>query len=358
MRSRPADTKIPGVLPFFSRNSTGDFVTDPYQILYDLAPLELPNFRQRRYHGDDLCLPLSTFEEKDRARLGTLYDFLQQLQKVLLPGNDAPVAPYLAEFLRLHPVSEIVEMVGPLGRASYAAAPLPLMAKTLHDLRGGGLTGLLGHLQLAQWGEIDETTVSALHFLTRDHLKIMRNALLGLDDARRNEDLNPKNHGTDLIVQKWHGAFLHGQEREIRLDVHCPQATAISECCVEFGALDRILYNLINNACRHAASDSIRLFLLPVPSENGKDLRFVLVNEVSPADLQRLGALNLATLFLEGISTTGSGLGLAIISDFVTHAYGLRDLDQAIEGGYIGATIVEDSFAAWFHWPRITEDPM
>jgi K+-sensing histidine kinase KdpD len=253
-------------------------------------------------------------------------------------------------------VGEIVNLVEPLGRASYAAAPLPLMAKTLHDLRGGGLTALLGQLQLAQWREIEEPAVSALHFLTRDHLKIMRNALLGLDDVKRNEDLNPKDHGTDLIVQKWHGAFLHGHGRTIRLDVDCPQATAISECCVEFGALDRILYNLINNACRHTASDSIRLFLLPVPGENGKDLRFILVNALSSEDLQRLGALNLATLFLEGTSTTGSGLGLAIISDFVTHAYGLQHLDQAIEGGYLGAKLIEDSFAAWFHWPRIVSD--
>ena len=77
---------------------------------------------------------------------------------------------------------------------------------------------------------------------------------------KRADDLLPKIHGTDFIVQKWQGATLHGQGRGIRIEVDCPQAMAISECCVEFGALDRILYNLLNNACRHAASDRIASF--------------------------------------------------------------------------------------------------
>jgi signal transduction histidine kinase len=329
---------------------------DRYQLLYELAPLALPNFRVRRYHGDDLCLPISAFVEEDRERLRALYGFLQRLEEALLPSGDAPVAPRVMELLRLHPPEEILNLVQPLGRASYAAAPLPTMAKTIHDLRGGGLTALLGQLDLTQRRPLEESTVNALHFLTRDHLKIMRNALLGLDDAKRNEDLQPKIHGTDFIVQKWRGASLRGQGRVIRLEVDCPLPTPISECCVEFGALDRILYNLINNACRHAASDCIRLVLLPVPDDGGKDLRFILSNVVSPQALQRLSALNLSTLFEEGTSTTGSGFGLAIACDFVAHAYGLASHDQAIEGGYLGAAIIEDSFAAWFHWPRILQD--
>ncbi|WP_201505674.1 hypothetical protein, partial [Escherichia coli] len=132
-----------------------------------------------------------------------------------------------------------------------------------------------------------------LYFLTRDHLKIMRNALLGLDDAKREEDLLPKVHGTDFIVQKWSGAALHNHGRQVRLEVECPQPVAISECCVEFGALDRILYNLMNNACRHAASDHIRLVLFPIPSPDGDDLRFVLLNSVSADDLSHLRQMEL-----------------------------------------------------------------
>jgi hypothetical protein len=170
------------------------------------------------------------------------------------------------------------------------------------------------------------------------------------------EDLLPKLHGTDLIAQKWQGANLNGNGRAIRLEVECPQSAEISECCVEFGALDRILYNLINNACRHTETDHIRLVLLPIPDSDGENLRFVLINTVSANDLSILRNQPLEALFEEGTSTTGSGYGLAIASDFVSHAYGLQSQSQAIQGGYLGATIIDDSFAAWFHWPRVLKD--
>jgi hypothetical protein len=66
--------------------------------------------------------------------------------------------------------------------------------------------------------------------------------------------------------------------------------------------------------------------------------------------------MNLGTLFEAGTSTTGSGYGLAIATDFVSHAYGLKNHVQAVEGGYLGATLLEGTFAAWFHWPRVVED--
>ena len=158
-------------------------MTDSHQALLALAPPALPNFRVRRYLGDDFCLPLSAFLKEDSDRLQTLYGFLQEMQTALLPERATPVAPRVMELLRLHPADEIADLVRPLGQASYASAPSPLMAKTIHDLRGGGLTELLGQLQLAQGQAIEEPAMNALHFLTRDHLKIMRNALLGLDDA-------------------------------------------------------------------------------------------------------------------------------------------------------------------------------
>lgn len=324
-------------------------------VLYRLAPSRLTNFRVRRYHGDDLCLPVTAFTEDDQARLRRLYEYLMQLQTILAPDRQ-PAVPRLIEFLQRESVDKITDVAISFGRESFAAQPSPLMAKTVHDLRGGGLTPLLGQLQLAAYVPPEEPAAEALHFLTRDHLKIMRNALLGLDDAKREEDLLPKIHGTDFIVQKWQGATLHGSGRAIRLDVDCPQPAAISECCVEFGALDRILYNLINNACRHAVGEAIRLVLLPVPDAEGKDLRFVLINEISAPDFEHLRELNLGTLFQEETSTTGSGYGLAIATDFVSHAYGLKSPVQAIEGGYLGATLLGHSFAAWFHWPRVVED--
>ncbi|HEX8295594.1 MAG TPA: hypothetical protein VF593_04805 [Chthoniobacteraceae bacterium] len=322
--------------------------------LLDLAPLSLRNHRLRRYLGDDLCSPLSSFEPVDQILIRKLYAFLQALFEALKDGAETTRADRLQELLQQYDPEDVVTQARELGRASYAAAPSPQLAKTVHDLRGGGLTPLLGHLQLAQLG-LSGAGLDTLYFLTRDHLKIMRNALLELDDEKRNEDLLPKVHGTDFIVEKWNGAVLHHERREIRLVVDCAQPAAISECCVEFGALDRILYNLINNACRHVANDSIRLVIFPVPDAGGENLRFVLLNSVTEADAENLRARDLPQLFEAGVSTTGSGFGLSVAADFVANAFGISDPAQAVAGRYLGATFVESDFAVWFHWPIVAD---
>lgn len=324
---------------------------------YALAPTELANHRVRRYQGDDLCLPITAFTAGDAQRLRQIYGFLEELLAVLTPAGDQPAtpAPFLA-LLKRQPPEDVVALAIQLGRESYAADPSPRMAKTIHDLRGGGLTPLLGQLQLAHAFGLEGAPLTTLYFLTRDHLKIMRNALLGLDDEQRERDLLPKLHGTDLIVEKWQGSTVQSQGRAVRLEVDCRQQTAISECCVEFGALDRILYNLLNNAARHAAGDAVRLVVLPVPEAAGDNLRFILLNDVSAKDRQYLGSIDISTLFDERTSTTGSGYGLAIVKEFVSHAFGLQSDSDAVRGGYLGARLLPASFAVWFHWPRVLED--
>lgn len=324
---------------------------------YALAPTELPNLRVRRYRGDDLCLPMAAFTPGDAQRLRQLYGFLQELLAVLAPvgQRSAAVCP-LQALLKRQPAEEVVALATDFGRESYAAEPSPQMAKTIHDLRGGGLTPLLGQLQLAGMFGVEAAAMNTLYFLTRDHLKIMRNALIGLDDEQRERDLLPKLHGTDLIVEKWQGSTVHYAGHAVKLEVDCRQQTAISECCVEFGALDRILYNLLNNAARHAATDAVRLVVLPVPEAAGDNLRFVLLNAVSQKDQDFLGSIDLATLFDERTSTTGSGYGLAIVKEFVGHAFGLKTDADAVRKGYLGARLLRGEFAVWFHWPRVLED--
>lgn len=216
------------------------------------------------------------------------------------------------------------------------------------------MTPLLGELQFVEM-ECDPRSLDALHFLTRDHLKILRNALLGLDDRKREEDLLPKAHNTRMIAEKHHGALLRSQGRAVRVEVECPEHMNISECCVEFGALDRILYNLLNNAVRHAATDTLLLALLPVPDGEGENLRVVLSNAVTAADAEDLRATDLATLFQYGVSTTGSGSGLSVAAQFVANAFGLASPEQAVAGKYLGAALSEDNFIVWFHWPVLAD---
>lgn len=319
-----------------------------------LAPTTLPNFRTRRYLGDDLCLAVDAFTPEDQSILRDLYAFLQKLVALVSPESEA--VPSFSDFLEAEKFEDLSEQIQALGHSSYDVTPTALMAKTIHDLRGGGLGPLLAQIELSAFCPVGEAERNALYFLTRDHLKIMRNALTGLDDAKREADLLPKVHSTNFIVEKWNGAVLHRAGRDIKLNLDCPQPVAISECCVEFGALDRILYNLINNACRHSAGESIDLTLAAVPDSEGENLRFVLANSVSAPDLSHLRGIDLRRLFEAGTSTTGSGYGLAIAADFVVHAYGLDSNRDAVAKGYLGATLLEERFAVWFHWPRVVED--
>jgi hypothetical protein len=123
----------------------------------------------------------------------------------------------------------------------------------------------------------------------------------------------------------------------------------------KFGALDRILYNLINNACRHSARESIQLVLFPVPDPQGENLRFVRLNALSSGDRSRLRGADWHALFRAGVSTTGSGLGLNVAAEFVANAFGLATPDEAVAAGYLGAQLLHDQFAIWFHWPIVAE---
>ncbi len=320
--------------------------------LLGVAPTVLQNGRAKRYHGDDLAISIEDFVAPDQAIIRQLYAFLEGFFSAL-QGDDPARESVMRTFLDRYDVNGLVKEIRTLGPASHRANPSPLLAKTVHDVRGGGFTSLIGHIEYWRLGLQEGSPCDAFYFLVRDHLKIMRNALLGLDDAKRNEDLEIKIHGTDFIVEKWNGARLTTGDKSVQLEVHCPQPVDISECCVEFGALDRILYNLLNNACRHSAGDRIQLILFPVPETQGENLRFVLLNALSESDRDHLRTLDLQSLFRAGISTTGSGYGLNVAADFVANAFGVRTPEEAVAGQYLGATLLGDHFAIWFHWPIV-----
>ncbi len=318
----------------------------------------LKNFRKGRYRGDDFCLPLSDFAEPDQVHLLTLYRFLEDLFAVLKRQHDSNTPANRSAalaWLDAQETSAVVKMVRGLGVSSLAGSPSELMCKTMHDLRGGALNALFGHLQLAAMHAPDELELRQLFFLVRDHLKIMRNALVGLNDAKRQADLETRMHSIDLIVEKWQHALVQGADRQTSLEVDCNFHGNIAECCVEFGALDRVLYNLVNNACRHTASGKVTLTIRSFPAgvEQPDDLRFEVRNPVDSADRQRLlDTGNLRALFQPAVSSTGSGFGMTVALDFVSNAYGLSGRERALEGDYLGAQLTANNhFVVWFHWP-------
>ena len=209
--------------------------------------------------------------------------------------------------------------------------------------------------------------------LVRDHLKIMRSAVTGLDDARRDADRQPKCHDMKLMLEKWHECVVGPKwhEQPVRMHVDCRYEGALTECCLESAAIDRIFYNLVNNACRHSAGARLDMTIFPVPEPPGECLRFVLSNEVDARDgtflkalIQAGGAdsvdmginLSLLSLFEPAVSSTGSGFGLTVVADFVADAFGLRDRHEALRERYVGAILDGNTFRVWFHWPMATQD--
>ncbi len=339
--------------------------------LLSLAPAHLPNRRTSRYLGDNLCFPVSLLAGRDQQLLQHLYKVLTDLLFTIANSatDDAQKWREIRLWTQQNRLDALIDEVRELGKASRAVDHAEQLAKSMHDVRGGALSSLLGRLQLLELAPQDEATLQVLFVLARDHLKIMRSAFTGLDEPRREVDRQPKSHDVKLIIEKWHCSVVgpRWQERPTRMYVDCRHQGALTECCLESAALDRIFYNLANNACRHAAGD--RLDVAIFPTSNPADdacLRFVLSNQVNPEDANYLRSLfpaghpdgtadtpafNLRTLFEPQVTTTGSGFGLTVVADFVAGAFGLQDRAEALRARYVGATFESDTFTVWFHWP-------
>lgn len=346
--------------------------------LLSLGPPDLPNHRRTRYMGDDLHVAVGALARTDAGALHTAYRVLNGLLDVFVDPDQTDeerwghVERWCDDPERgLEAVLEIVQRLGhdTLGRDGH----VEMFAKVLHDLRGGALTALLGYLHLRERLPRNGTTLKMIFVLTRDHLKIMRNSLTGLDDRRRESDRTPKSHAVRLILEKWHESVVGLPPSKglapSTMFVDSRYDGALTECCLESAAIDRIFYNLAANACRHCAPGG-RLDMSVFPlMPAGKDLRFVLSNPVSPADVATLLALGhqardgaaegttyLDALFRPAVSSTGSGYGLTVVADFVAGAYGLEDAAEAVTGRYVGARLDGDVFRVFFHWPVARDD--
>ena len=338
--------------------------------LLALAPLHLTNHRRTRYLGDDQCIASSALVERDRSLVRHIYEVLTELLLLISDqaSNDARRWREVLRWAERHDPRLLVDEVRELGLASRAHHGDEAFAKSMHDVRGGALSALLGRLQLLDYLPHTPANLQALFVLARDHHKIMRSAVLGLDDDRREQDRLPRSHDARLILEKWHEAVVSPRRDgpAIRMFVDCRHQGALTECCLESAALDRIFYNLSANACRHGADHRLDMVIFPVPRAPGDCLRYVLSNAVKAEDavalrgLQNAGGadgigkgagLNLEALFDPAVSSTGSGFGLTVVADFVTGAFGLRNRREALHERYVGAVLDGGVFRAWFHWP-------
>ena len=312
--------------------------------------------RPRPYIGDSVDVAIDRLDAADVAVVRALYEFLGGLYRLVGPRLGSGLAGLTAVqgFLRGAGFVALARRVDGLG-ATLDSEETPMdLRKVYHDVRGAGLPALLMHLEMTLEGEASADDLERIFILCRDQLKIIRNAIPELDPEGYARDLEPIEHGTDLLLAKWSTEHYRAQDGEVELDLRCDFRGSVSERCMEFAALDRVIYNLVNNAAKFASDGRVSLRVFPIDAAPETDLRFVVMNRIAPEHRERLEAdlgAALSSVFEGGYTTGGHGLGLSICGDFVAHGYGLPSLRTALADGYLGARLVRDTFVVWFHWP-------
>ncbi len=323
-----------------------------WTVLQTLAPTHLALYRSSRFMGDTLSVALHDFVGADRQILQRVYQTLGQLLDVLAAAKDARVGgPTIEESLQQIEWGGAVRSMQQFGKATITDHSSPQLNAVIHDLRGGSFLALSVTLQLLTRDQVQPNQLLQAFFLARDHLKMMRNAVPDLDRPQYERDRAQKAHRVQLLVEKWSQATYQLDSHRAVVVVDAKFDGNVSERCIEFAALDRVLYNLLNNAVRHAADQHVYLTIFQVDEHN---VRFVVYNrmtaEQSAVLRERFGD-NLGSLFEGGFTTGGTGLGLRICAEFVADAYGVHGLQRCLAEGYIGARNVHDYFVTWFHWP-------
>jgi hypothetical protein len=316
--------------------------------LAGLAPSPLAYRRQNRSRGDERAVTLADLGPEAGDTLRQLYLALGSLEA--RPAADAP-APTDAQGsapFRAHSAT-LLDLVGRLARNKTAR---PHVNEVLHDVRSGALTALVFALdRAAARARSPDDAARHVALLARDHRKLMRAAIADLDLERRQHDRKYRLHGVARLLDPVR-ALPPAGTGAVTLD--CRFTGALTTCCTELGTIERVFYNLLNNASRHGAGGGIGLWLLPEPADDPHDLRVVVANFIAEEQRGPLTARFGAAPWppADRGPATG-GLGLRICAELVSNAYGLAALAECIGGGYVGARVSGDTFVAWFHWPVV-----
>jgi signal transduction histidine kinase len=326
------------------------------QQVYDLAPSSLHSLRTMRYVGDGSDIALATLDPLTQATIQQIYQTLIELLEVTRPSHTNPIhVDQVSGFLRAQGWNQQMQAIRAISiDRSDAAQNSPVIRQVLHDLRGGSLQALSMHVQMIDLGIFEAVDLERMFLLTRDHLKIMRNCIPDLDPERYAQDLLDRAHGVALLLKKWQGTNyqLPGSTAQILVD--CQYDGTVADRCVEFAALDRVLYNVMNNATRFTADQQVYLIIVPLLEASEASLRFVIANRITAVQRAALEARfsdHLGELFAGGFTTGGNGVGMSICAEIITNAYGLGSATQAVTDRYLGAITMADMFLLWFHWP-------
>lgn len=323
------------------------------QQLLDLAPSDLVVRRKDRFDGGGYSVPLNRFVPEDVSRILQTYNTVKRIYDLWLYMRETPNYRLLREAILRVGDNDFLTMVQSIGVHTYQAGENdPLIHKVVHDIHGGSLVGLTGYAALLQQNPDKALYIRKSVFLARDHAKMMRNAVENLDPDVRAADESIKIHSITDYIDKLDDIRFHMASKQVEIELDCQFHGNISNRCLETSAIDRILYNFINNAARFAHDDKVVVTIFPI---NEQIVRWVISNRISEEHKEWLAenapAANMKELFQRGVTRGGRGLGLSTCADFISSCFGVHPPEKAVEDGYLGMQIVDDHIHAWFHWP-------
>jgi hypothetical protein len=325
------------------------------EIYLNLASTNLKINRQERYDGSGFSVYLNDLAPEDVSLILRLYQSLRGIYDLWLYMEESPNYQLLRTQLKQFCTTEFIMAARAIGVATYTLDdPPPELRKACHDLRGGALSSLTGYAKLIPRLPENDKLVRKAVFLARDHAKMMRNILPDLDMAIRAADESLKLHSIHEFVDKWHELTVEIGSKRVKVLAQSDFECYITNRCLESSAVDRILYNYINNAIRFSAGKYVRLTVIPT---NNLLTRWVVENELTDKQkswLQETLGDQLNCLFQGGYTRGGQGIGLSSCTDLVAASFGISS-DEAIKGKYLGATVRDHIYYAWFHWPIYVE---
>lgn len=324
-------------------------------------PRYLTVLRRSRYHAQDIELSLYDVPLKARRAIRKLYRHLVELTYLLRPWLDNPDFPTTMAERRLRTfvlTAKWSQMIGALKDVTPTQTQIDSarVHRVIHDLRGGALSSLSLYLQLAESGDLYAQDIPHMVLLANDHAKMLRTAISDLDRIRYTRDELFLPQPIDAIVQHWRSVTYRIESGQVA-QVTCQSNVFgyIADSVIELAALERIVYNLVNNAVRHTANADVEIDINYM-DESRELVRFTVSNSLTSDQAEQLSTITTnrpERLVLLPITTTGSGLGLGICADIVAHVFN-TDVDEIIRQNYFSVSWNASRFTVAFVWPLVT----
>ncbi len=314
-----------------------------------------------RWAGEGLELSPDVLSADDRSDLDHLYGALRTCYEMWLGGRPDPDWAALAARVRAFgepPLAGALERLGAAALARGDELP-PVARRALHDLRGGAFFALRLYGALMDPDAPEPEEVEPAVLLARDQAKVVRSLVPSIDPEGHARDRAERAHGMRELVDKWDGFAFPlrngGTKPAIGVRVECLWRGHLAARCLEAAALDRVIYNLVNNAARFTADGAVRIRVERVTSGTA---RIAVANRIErdQAEWLRSAVEEPGDLFLGGVTRGGEGLGLSASASVVARAWGQVDAADAVASGAVGAELENEEFVAWFLWPILAQE--